>query len=99
MFYVICQSTDMRCPMTRIKKFTSLRAAKKYAEIGNGKYTYDNPEEAMNWHHTFNSVCELKGRINKKDSIFKDKGSSFYPRYYEDNLAYYIREYGYKIVD
>lgn len=44
MYYVISQSTDLRSPNTVVKKFTSIIAAKKWAKIDNGKYTYSDPE-------------------------------------------------------
>lgn len=94
MYYVISKSTDLRCLDTQIKKFTSIVAAKRYASIGQGKFTHKNPKEANNYHHTYNYVYELTGRINKKDKIFKDKGSPTYPKTYNDNLAEYIRTYG-----
>lgn len=99
MYYVISQSTDLRSPNTVVKNFTSIIAAKKYAKLGNGEYTYSDPEAARNWHHTFKEVYHLKGRINKKDPIFNDRGTTCYPRCYADNLAYYIEKYGEKIDD
>ena len=94
MYYVISKSTDLRCPNTEIKKFSNLRSAERYASIGNGDFTYENPKEAKNYHHTFKHIYQLSGRINKKDMIFKESGSSYYPRGYVDNLAYYIEKYG-----
>ena len=97
MYYVISQSTDLRCPLTKIRKFTSLNAAVRFAGMGNGEYTYKNPEAARNWHHTFNEIWELKGRINRKDPIFQDRGTSCYPRNDDDNLASYIQKHGFEV--
>lgn len=52
MYYVISKSTDLCCPNTEVKKFTNLRSAERYASIGNGDFTYENPREAKNYHHT-----------------------------------------------
>ena len=52
MYYVISKSTDLRCPNAEVKKFINLRSAERYASIGNGDFTYKNPREAKNYHHT-----------------------------------------------
>ncbi|MBD5641851.1 MAG: hypothetical protein HDQ91_05485 [Desulfovibrio sp.] len=83
--------------MTKVRKFSSLNAAMRFARIGSGNYTYKDPEAARNWHHTFNSVWELKGRINRRDPIFSDRGTSCYPRNDADNLAAYIQRNGEEI--
>lgn len=97
MYYGISQSTDLRHPKTVVKKFTSLRAAHAWAKIGNGDYTYKDPDAAQNWHHTFKYVYELRGRINKKDPVFGNLETSCYPRCHEDNLATYIKTHGWKV--
>ena len=62
-----------------------------------GIYTYDNPEAERNWHHTFRYGYEYHGRIDKKDDIFKDSGTSTYPRSFNDNLSSYLYKYGHEI--
>ena len=99
MYYGISQSTDLRSPNTEVKKFTSKKAALSWQAIGNGAYTYGDPRGARNYHHTFNRVYELCGRIDKKHPIFKDCGSRDYPRNNLDNLAYYIYKYGHEVMD
>lgn len=96
MLYGVEQSTDMRCKKTVIKKFTSKTQALKWKE-NSGKFTYDDPGAARNWHHTFRELYELEGRINKKDSIFSNRGSYTYPRNTNDNIANYLYVYGFKV--
>lgn len=97
MYYGISQSTDLNHPHTVVKKFTSLRAAHAWAKIGNGDYTYKDPEVAKNWHVTLKEVWEIHGRINKKDPIFQKRGTPCYPRSDAYNLADYIMTYGWKV--
>lgn len=40
------------CPNTEVKKFTNLRSAERYASLRNRDFTYENPREAKNYHHT-----------------------------------------------
>jgi hypothetical protein len=96
MFYGVEQSTDKRCPNTVIKKFTSIRSLKKWMEFS-GRFTHENPEFAMNWHHTYRMGYYLNGRINKKDKIFSDKGSRTYPRSLNDNIDMYLYVYGVEV--
>lgn len=93
MFYGIEQSTDMRCPRTVVKKFSSETALRKWGR-GGGNFTYEDPEGARNHHRTFRCGYEYTGRIDKKDKIFQSKGTPNYPRSDIDNLAIYIRQYG-----
>jgi len=97
MFYGVSQSTDQRCKNTIIKKFTTENALKKWLSNGSGEYTYKDPVSANNFHHTFKYGYELYGRIRKKDPIFQDHGSSFYPRTELDNIVYYLEKYGTRI--
>lgn len=97
MLYGIEQSTDMRCPRTVVKKFTS-RKALAYWLMGGGGYTYADPDSARNWHHSFRSGFELSGRIDKSNKIFKDSGTPTYPRNATDNLATYIQTFGKSIM-
>ena len=99
MYYGIKKSTDLRSPNTEVKKFTSQRAALAWKAIGNGTYTYADPEGARNYHRTFKEVYELCGRVDKKHPIFKDRGSRDYPRNDSDNLASYIYEYGHEVLN
>lgn len=97
MYYVIEQSTDMRCKNTKIRKFRSVKSAKQYASHG-GFYTHDNPEEARNYHHTFREVYEFCGRMNAKIlSEYKNTGTSFYPVSDNDAIAKYLWKYGKEI--
>ena len=93
MYYGVEQSTDMRNKQTQIKKFTSKRSLEKWMQ-NSGNFTHSDPVAARNYHHTYRYGYELIGRVNKKDPIFKDKGSSTYPRTNNDNLALYLYSYG-----
>lgn len=97
MFYGVERSTDMRCPMTQIKKFTSKKSLQKWIELKSGNYTYADPKSAQNYHRSFRYGYELVGRIDKKSPIFKDFGSPTYPRTQNDNIYYYLCEYGTEI--
>lgn len=92
MYYGIEQSTDLRCPNTVVKKFTSRKAAIAWKDAPgkSGRTTYGDPEGARNWHHTFRHVYELRGRVDRKSSVFKDRGTSTYPRNDADNMATYL---------
>lgn len=94
MFYGVKQSTDMRNKQTEVKKFKTETALKKWLSYGGGNFTYDDPEEARNYHHSFKSGYELNGRINKKDRIFQQKGSRDYPKSNNDKIASYLYVYG-----
>lgn len=96
MYYGVEQSTDMRDKRTVIKKFTSKVALLKWMK-NSGGFTYDDPESARNYHHTFREGYELNGRINKKDKIFNDRGTTTYPRNADDNLANYLYVHGLEI--
>lgn len=96
MYYGVEQSTDMRDKRTVIKKFSSKVSLIKWMR-NSGGYTYDDPEAARNYHHTFREGYELKGRVDKKDKIFNEHGSPTYPRNYNDNLAHYLYEYGLEV--
>lgn len=96
MFYGVQQSTDMRYPMTKIKKFTAIKALRKWIK-NTGDYTYDDPEQARNYHRDFRYGYELKERINKKDPIFNDLGTRDYPQNDNDRMANYLYKYGDKI--
>lgn len=96
MFYGIEQSTDMRCPRTVVKKFTSESSLKKWL-TNSGNFTYSDPDAARNHHRSFRYGYWLDGRINKKDEIFSYNGTTTYPRSEVDNLATYIRHYGLEI--
>ena len=93
MLYGIEQSTDMRCPRTVVKKFTSENALRKWI-AGGGGFTYADPEGARNHHRSFRSGHELSGRIDKNDKIFKSYGTRDYPKNDTDNLAFYIQKHG-----
>ena len=93
MFYGIEQSTDLRCPLTVIKKFTTIKPLLKWME-NEIRLTYADPESAGNYHHTIRYGYELRGRINKKDPIFLDRGTSTYPQNNADNMATYLRRNG-----
>lgn len=97
MFYGVEQSTDLRDRKTIIKKFTSLVALNRWVLGKSGNFTYENPEDVQNYHRTFRYGYELDGRVDKKDSIFKDIGTSTYPRSLNDNIALYLYKYGKEI--
>lgn len=96
MIYGVEQSTDLRDRRTKIKKFTSLRSALKWASSSGG-FTHDNPEEARNYHRTFRELYELNGKVNYKDKIFTNNGTPTYPCSKEDNLAMYLYAYAEEI--
>lgn len=70
MIYGIEESTDLRNPRTVIKKFSSENAARKWAARGGG-FTYDDPEAARNYHHTFRRVYRMpmRWRMPSKSKI------------------------------
>ena len=96
MIYGVEQSTDLRDRRTKIKKFTSLQSALKWVSSSGG-FTYDNPEEARNYHRTFRELYELKGSVNYKDKIFSNSGTPTYPCSKDDNLATYLYVYAEEI--
>jgi len=97
MLYGVEQSTDLRDRRTVIKKFTSLSNLRKWMKNG-GDFTHEDPEAARNYHHDLRYGYEIKGCVNKKDNIFKDKGSPTYPLTDKDKLAIYLRKYGTEII-
>lgn len=101
MFYGIEQSTDLRCRNTIIKKFSTKNALLKWMNLPNtsGRFTYADPEGARNYHHSFRYGYDLKGRIDKKDPIFKDYGTSTYPKRVNDQIASYLYKYASEIKD
>jgi len=96
MFYGVEQSTDLRNPQTVVKKFRSKSQALRWrGEPGkSGRSTFADPEGARNWHHTFRRVYELVGKVDRKHPVFKDRGTSTYPRCDADNLASYLYLFG-----
>jgi len=96
MYYGVEQSTDMRNKMTVIKKFRSKSALLKWME-NSGGFTYEDPEAARNYHHSFRSGYYLEGRANKKDDVFRSRGTRDYPLTKDDLLATYLRVYGKEI--
>ena len=96
MFYGIEQSTDMRDKRTVVKKFTTKVALLKWLQ-GGGGFTYNDPEAARNYHHSFRSGYELSGRIDKKDKVFSYHGTPTYPCTSKDQLANYIHKYGQEV--
>lgn len=99
MYYGIEQSTDLRRPNTVVKKFVSRSAALRWRdEPGmSGRSTYGDPEGARNWHHTYRRVYELQGRLDRKHEVFRDRGTSTYPRSDADNLASYLYRFGQEV--
>ena len=93
MFYGIEQSTDMRCPRTVVKKFSSENVLRKWMQ-GGGNFTYSDPDAARNHHRSFRTGYELAGRIDRKNYIFGQHGTRDYPRTDTDNLAIYISTFG-----
>jgi hypothetical protein len=96
MFYGVEQSTDQRNLHTVIKKFSSKGNLLKWMKTSGG-YTHDDPDGAQNHHHTFRYGYEYQGRVDTKNKIFKDCGTSCYPRTPEDNLFLYLYKYGSEI--
>ncbi len=97
MYYGVEQSTDLRCPNTIIKKFTSIVSLKKWM-INSGKFTHSNPELARNYHHNIRYGYKYFGRIDKRHEIFKDYGSRDYPQNDLDRLARYLYVFGKEIL-
>ena len=98
MYYVVTYSTDMRNKQTQIKKFTSEKAAIRFAKIDNGNFTYADPESARNWHHTFKKVYEFSGRLDKK-WIDKEKtySSPTYPCTENDAIHSYLYRFAQEV--
>lgn len=63
MCYGVARFTDMRCPITQIKKFTSKKSLQKWLATNSGNYRYS--DAARNYHRSFRNVYELHGRIDK----------------------------------
>lgn len=97
MYYGIEQSTDMRNRKTVIRKFSTESKLKKWME-GGGGYTYGDPDSARNHHRSFREGYILNGRVDKKDPIFKDRGTRDYQRCHDDNLASYIMRNGVEVL-
>ena len=97
MYYGIERSTDLRDPQTVVKKFVSRGTLERWVKHKRFANTYADPEAAQNWHHTLRYGYELKGRINKRDGFFTDKGTPTYPLTTADKLGNYIRRYGEEI--
>ena len=93
MFYGIEQSTDMRCHRTVVKKFSSKKALIAWMQ-GGGGFTYADPDAARNHHRSFRTGYEFTGRIDRKNYIFGQRGTSCYPRNDADNLAIYLSSFG-----
>lgn len=90
MFYGVEESTDMRCPQTKIVKFTSESGLKKWMQARQGTFTYDDPEVAKNYHKTFRKGYDYQGRIKKADVEKLVKSTPTYPRCYEDGLSLFL---------
>lgn len=97
MYYGVEQSTDQRNRNTVIRKFTTVEKAIAWKLKGSGDFTYNDPEAARNWHHTFRDVYELQGKIDKKDNVFKNYGTCTYPMDKNSQLALYLWQYGREI--
>lgn len=100
MYYVIKQSTDLRCRNTVIEKYRTIKAALQHCNIGNGEYAHADPEEARNYHHVLNRVYSYSGKI---DQAFIKKemgyGTSTYPVTRLDAIATFLYTYGTEIAD
>lgn len=94
MYYGIERSTDLRSPQTVVKKFTGIGSLMRWVNERRARRTYSDPEASKNWHHTFRYAYELKGRVDKSDPIFKDRGTPTYPKTAEDRLGDYIKHHG-----
>lgn len=94
MYYGVEQSTDMRCPCTKVLKFRTSETALRWRDQCIQRNTYDDPALAANYHQTFRRVYELEGRVGKKHNLFKDCGTMLYPRNSLDTTATYLFVYG-----
>ena len=90
MYYGVSQSTDLRDRRTKILKFKTVESLRKWLSTGSGEFTYKNPEESRNYHHTYKSGYFVQGRIDFKDKIFKSSGTPTYRVTKEDNIATYL---------
>jgi len=97
MFYGFKRSTDMRDTNTKVAKFKSKDQLLQWMGIDNGKLTHDDPVAARNYHHDFKYGFELEGKVDKKDAIFKERGSTTYPLYENDLLYLYVSKHGIEI--
>lgn len=103
MIYGVEQSTDLRDPRTRIRRFRSEPAALSWA-AHSGQFTYADPEGARNWHHTFRTLYRMpKGwRPPKPQTLFREaerQSTRDYPRTSDDMLAEHVRRDGERIED
>lgn len=64
MIYGVEQNTDLRCPNTKIVKFTSIKKAKEWRDKNLG-YAFpgaaneDLPVTQQNWHHRIRTIYEM----------------------------------------
>ena len=97
MFYGVEQTTDQRCPDTKIKKFTSLKQALKWRS-NSGGYAWpgaarnDIPGPLRNFHHRLREVYEMPRGWRKPSSKQLNKeawerSTSMYPRSSNEILA------------
>jgi hypothetical protein len=100
-YAVVESSTDLRCPDSRVRFYTSLAKARADAAQG-GDYTHDDPETARNWHHTFRTIYALPSGWRKPTAamlarLAQAASTTTYPRTVQDALAYVIRCAGYRV--
>lgn len=101
-YAVIEKSTDLRYPQTKITFTTSLAKAKRIRELRSGRFTYDDPDEARNWHRTFVYVYQLPTGWRKPSEKFlreeaRKESTPTYPRTPSDILGEIIRKVGTKV--
>lgn len=97
MYYGIEQSTDLRDRKTKIVKFRYKGSLIAWIREKPSSYTYDDPVGARNHHKSFREGYHLEGRVNRGSYIFKDRGTSLYPRTDNDNLASYAITFGFPV--
>lgn len=72
MYAIIIYSTDMRSPNYRIE-FTQSESKARKAANTEATYTYEDPEEARNYHHDLVVAYKLPDGWRKPSKAFIDK--------------------------
>ena len=100
-YYGIEQSTDSRCPQTRVKRLSNRATAERYAAMGT-RLTYADPDVARNWHHTFYSAWAMPSGWRAPSptclaAAAQRSSSRDYPRTSADVLALAIERDGERV--
>ena len=107
-YYGISQSTDMRCPHTKIFYLgygnRGKTRASEWIKSKVAHFTYDDPGAARNYHHTLYDVYEMPSgwRAPSEKKMIAEalrRSSTSYPRYKEDVFFDLIRKDGTRVIE